>query len=38
MSISFSDYGQWLGGHATNGRARKAISDMVMLNTWSQDI
>lgn len=38
MSISFSDYGQWLGGHTTNGRARKAISDMVMLNTWSQDI
>lgn len=38
MSISFSDYGQWIGGYKTNGRARKAISDMVMLNTWSQDI
>ena len=38
MAISFSEYGKLLGGHKTNGRARKAISDMVMLNTWSQDI
>ena len=38
MAISFSDYGQILGGYKTNGRARKAASDMVMLNTWDQDI
>lgn len=38
MPISFSEYGQWLGGHKTNGRARKAISDQILINTWSQDI
>ena len=36
--ISLSEYGQIIGGYKTNGRARKAISDQIMLNTWSQDI
>lgn len=36
--ISLSEYKTIIGGHKTNGRARKAISDMVILNTWSQDI
>lgn len=38
MAISFSQYGEWLGGYKTGGRARKAISDQILINTWSQDI
>ena len=37
MAISFSEYGQILGAK-TNGRARKQLSDMVMLASWDQDI
>lgn len=38
MAISFSQYGEWLGGHKTGGRARKAESDNVMLWSWDEDI
>lgn len=38
MAISFSQYGEWLGGHKTGGRARKAISDMIMDATFTQDV
>ena len=38
MAISFSDYGQIIGNYQTNGRARKAVSDMVMDATFTQDI
>ena len=33
MAISFAEYGQILGAK-TNGRARKQLSDMVMLASW----
>ena len=38
MAISFSDYRDILGGVKTQGRALKAQSDMIMLNTWNRDI
>jgi len=38
MAISFSQYGEWLGGHKTGGRARKAESDNLMLWSWDEDI
>lgn len=38
MGISFSDYGDILGGVKTQGRAQKSNSDMIMLNTWDRDI
>lgn len=38
MGISFSDYATMIGGSKTQGRALKAQSDMIMLNTWDRDI
>lgn len=38
MGISFSDYATVIGGSKTQGRALKAQSDMIMLNTWDRDI
>ena len=38
MAISFNNYGQMIGNYRTNGRARKAVSDMIMDATFTQDI
>ena len=38
MGISFSQYGEYLGGFKTNGRVRKHIADQIMDATFTQDI
>ena len=38
MAITFKDFQSMHGGSTSPGRARKMQSDLIMLNTWDQDI